>query len=114
MMKFPSSFAEGMAPAGNSLAWTYPGVFRSRIGAGGRAGVTAFAGAGLSGGTCAGVWAIAVPKPAIRQIKNALVGTPNMQNSFPPILTHTSSNAPGRIAENVESTRRYSQRNATV
>jgi hypothetical protein len=35
----------------------------------------------------AGVWAIAGPKPAIRQIKNALVGTPNMQNSFPPILT---------------------------
>ena len=55
----------------------------------------AFAGACLSGERCAGVWAIAGPKPAIRQIENALVGTPNMQNSFPPILTYTSSNAPG-------------------
>src|SRR5229473_1623078 len=83
MMKFPSSFAEGMAPSGNSLALTYPGVFGSRVGSGGRAPLLAFAGACLSGGRCAGVWAIAAPKPAIRQIKNALVGTPNMQNSFP-------------------------------
>src|SRR5579863_8768196 len=95
MMKFPSSFADGMAPSGNSFALTYPGVFGSRVGSGGRAPLLAFAGACLSGGRCAGVWAIAGPKPAIRQIKNALVGKPNMQNSSPPILTYTSSNAPG-------------------
>src|ERR1700676_1186508 len=90
IMKFPSSFAEGMAPSGNSFALTYPGVFGSRVGAGGRAPLLAFAGACLSGGRCAGIWAIARPNPAIRQIKNALVGTPNMQNSFPLILTYTS------------------------
>src|ERR1017187_2401949 len=91
IMKFPSSFAEGMSPSGKSLALTYPGVFGSRVGAGGRAPLAAFAGACLSGGLWAGVWAIAGPKPAIRQIKNALVGTPNMQNSFPPILTYPAS-----------------------
>jgi hypothetical protein len=80
MMKFPSSFAEGMAPSGNSFALTYPGVFGSRVGSGGRAPLLAFA----------GVWAIAGPKPASRQINNALVGTTNMQNSFPPILTYTT------------------------
>src|ERR1700756_3101655 len=78
MMKFPSSFAEGMAPSGNSFALTYPGVLGSRVGSGGRAPLLAFAGAGLSGGCCAGGWAIAGPTPAIRQIKNALVGTPGM------------------------------------
>jgi hypothetical protein len=85
-MKFPSPFAEGMLPSGNSFALTYPGVFGSRVGSGGRAPLLAFAGACLSGGRRAGVWAIAGPKPAIKQIKNALVGTSNMQNSFPPIL----------------------------
>src|SRR5260370_39414981 len=74
MMKFPSSFAVGMAPSGNSFALTYPGVFGSRVGSGGRASLLAFAGACLSGGTCAGVLAIAGTEPAIRQIKNALVG----------------------------------------
>src|SRR5713226_623986 len=93
MMKFPSSFAEGMAPSGNSFALTYPGVFGSRVGSGGRDPLLAFAGACLSGGRCGRVWAIAGPKPAIRQIKNAMVGTPNMQNSFPLILTYISLNA---------------------
>jgi len=95
MMKFPSSFAAGMAPSGNAFALTYPGVFGSRVGSGGRAPLLALAGACLSGGCCAGVWAIAAPKPAIRQIKNAQVGVSNMQDSFPPILTHTPSNEPG-------------------
>src|SRR5262252_2673555 len=60
----PSSFAAGMAPSGNSFALTYPGVFGSRVGSGGRASLRAFAGAGLSEGCYAGVWAIAAPKPA--------------------------------------------------
>src|SRR5579864_1289561 len=95
MMKFPSSFADGMAPSGNSFALTYPGVFGSRVGSGGRVPLLAFAGACLSEGRCGAVWAIAGPKPAIRQIKNALVGKQSMQNSCPPILTYTRSAAPG-------------------
>jgi hypothetical protein len=90
MMKFPSSFAEGMAPSGNSFALTYPGVFGSRVGNGGRAWLLGFAGVCLSGGRCVNVWAIAGLKAAMRQIKDALVGTTNMRNSFPPILTYTS------------------------
>src|ERR1035437_10764410 len=97
IMKFPSSFAEGMAPSGNSFALTYPGVFGSRVGAGRRAPLLAFAGACLSGGRCAGVWAIAGRTPTIRQIKNALVATPNMQNSLPPNLNpqHLQTRASG-------------------
>src|SRR5437016_14499973 len=90
MMKFPSSFGEGMVPSGNSFALTYPGVFGSRVGAGGRASLLAFAGVSLSGGRCADVWAIAGLKAAMRWIKDTLVGTPNMRNSFPQILTYTS------------------------
>jgi hypothetical protein len=72
-----------MAPSGNSFALTYPGVFGSRVGAGGRAPLLTFAGACLSVGRCTGVWAIAGPTPATRQIKNALVGPPGMQISLP-------------------------------
>ena len=36
MMKFPSVSAGGMAPSGNSLAVTYPGVCGSRVGGVGR------------------------------------------------------------------------------
>ena len=37
MMKFPSVSAGGLAPSGNSVAVTYPGVFGSRVGGVGRA-----------------------------------------------------------------------------
>jgi hypothetical protein len=67
-----------MAPSGKSFALTYPGVFGSRVGEFGRAALAACAGTGLSTGVWAEVWAIAAPEPAIRQIKKALAGTPNM------------------------------------
>jgi hypothetical protein len=38
MMKLPFASAEGTAPSGSSVAWTYPGVRGSRVGGVGRAG----------------------------------------------------------------------------
>jgi hypothetical protein len=69
MMKFPSASAGGTAPSGNSLAVTYPGVFGSRVGGGGRlgraaAGVVEFV-----------VWANAGFTPAARLIKRAMLNS---------------------------------------
>jgi hypothetical protein len=54
--------AGALAPSGNSVAATYPGVCGSRVGGGVRAGR----------GAAGGVWAIAGCMPAIRLIKNAM------------------------------------------
>ena len=57
MMKFPSASAGGMAPSGNSLAVTNPGVFGSRVGGVERAGTS---------DAEAGAWANAGFTPAIK------------------------------------------------
>ena len=60
MMKLPSTFADGTAPSGNSVALTYPAECGSRVGGVGRA-----AGAGIWTGVAAGAGLLAacVPPP---------------------------------------------------
>src|SRR5437764_1160448 len=60
-MKLPSSVAGALAPSGNSLAVTYPGLCGSRVGGTGRAGRTG------AGGTGACVWA--APERVIKEAR---------------------------------------------
>src|SRR5882724_8138158 len=69
MMKFPSASAGGTAPSGNSLAVTYPGVFGSRVGGGGRLGRAA------AGVVELVVWANAGFTPAARPTKRAMLNS---------------------------------------
>jgi hypothetical protein len=76
---------------------TYPGVFGSRVGSGGRVSLLAFAGVCPSGGRCARVWTIAGAQAGYQAGNDPLVGTPNMQNSFPSILTSISGSETAQV-----------------
>src|SRR4051812_20691753 len=76
-MKLPSSLTGAFAPSGSSFALTYPDVFGSRVGDGGRAGrAAAAAAAGASAGV--GVWARAVKA----LIRNAELRRRNIRTPF--------------------------------
>ena len=74
MMKFPSAVGGGTVPSGNSVAWTNPGAWGSRMGncEGDGRGGTAGAGAAAGGvGWAMGVWAVA--EAAARIIRNEML-----------------------------------------